>query len=132
MLNWACNEYKLGLISNFTYAPVIYAGVKRLGISKFFNTVTVSDAVGWRKPHVKIFETALKKLDVHAGETVYVGDCPEEDIRGARAMGMKTIFVPSQFYSYENLVKSREKPDFIVESTCELCKKLPVLIQELC
>ena len=131
MLNWACNEYKLGLISNFTCAPVIYAGVKRLGIDKFFNAVVVSDAVGWRKPHAKIFETALKKLDVHAGETVCVGDCPREDIRGAKAVGMKTVFVPSQFYSYENLVESREKPDFVVESTGELCKKLPVFIQEL-
>jgi len=131
LLKWACVECKLGLISNFTYAPVIYAGIKRLGISKFFNAVVVSDAVGWRKPHKKIFEEALKKLDMQAEETVYIGDCPEEDIKGAKSIGMKTVFVPSQFYSYENLVESREKPDFIVKDICELCKKLPAFIQEL-
>lgn len=131
LLNWACAEYKLGLISNFTYAPVIYAGIKRLGINKFFNAVVVSDAIGWRKPNPKIFEVALKKLGVQAKETVYVGDCPEEDIKGAKIVGMKTVFVPSQFYSYENLAESRERPDFIVEDTCELCEKLSTFIKEL-
>jgi len=57
-------DYKLGIISNFTYAPVIYAGVRKVGINNFFNIILVSDAVGWRKPHAKIFEEALKRLDV--------------------------------------------------------------------
>ena len=113
-------NYKLGLVSNFTYAPVIYAGLRKLGINQFFNAVLVSDEVGWRKPHPKIFNQALKRLKVSARETIYVGDSPLEDIKGAKSTGMKTIFVPSQFYSFENLYESREKPDMIVKDICEL------------
>jgi putative hydrolase of the HAD superfamily len=120
-------NYKLGLVSNFTYVPVIYAGLRKLDISQFFNAILVSHEVGWRKPHPKIFNEALKKLRVSAHETVYVGDSPLEDIKGAKATGMKTIFVSSQFYTLRNLNESRQKPDMITKDICELSKilKLP-------
>jgi len=123
-------NHKLGLISNFTYAPVIYAGLKKLGINHFFNAILISEDAGWRKPHNKIFETALKKLNVKAEETVYIGDSPLEDIKGAKALGMKTIFVPSQFYSLESLYKSGQKPDVIVRNICELYKMLPKFLEK--
>jgi Predicted hydrolase (HAD superfamily) len=36
VLRMLYGEYKLGLVSNFTYAPVIYAGVRKVGINDFF------------------------------------------------------------------------------------------------
>jgi putative hydrolase of the HAD superfamily len=129
LLNKVSVEYKLGLISNFTYAPVIYAGIRNLDISQFFNAVLVSEEVGWRKPSRKIFEDALRRLETTAEETVYVGDSPLEDIKGAQAVGMKTVFVPSQFYSIENLCETRQKPDAIMKDTQELYKKLPIFLK---
>ncbi len=123
VLKTVSTNYKLGLISNFTYAPVIYAGLRKLNINQFFNAVLVSDAVGWRKPHPNIFNEALRRLKVSASETVYVGDSPLEDIKGAKTIGMKTLFVPSQFYTLENLHESQQKPDIIVKNLCELCKQ---------
>jgi len=117
-------DYKLGLVSNFTYAPVIYAGLRKLDINQFFNAISISDEVGWRKPHPKIFNEALKRLRVSAHETVYVGDSPLEDIKGAKATGMKTIFASSQFYTLKNLHESQQKPDMITENICELSKTL--------
>jgi putative hydrolase of the HAD superfamily len=128
MLEKASQNFKLGLISNFTYAPVIYAGLRKLCINQFFNAILVSEDVGWRKPHVKIFEESLRRLNVKAQEAVYVGDSPLEDIKGAQAVGMKTVFVPSQFYSLENLFESQQKPDMIVKNFCELYRKLPELL----
>ena len=122
MLKQFSTEYKLGLVSNFTYAPVIYAALRKLGINHFFNVILVSEAVGWRKPHAKIFEEALKRLGTRAKETVYVGDSPQEDIEGAKAVGMKTVYVPSQFYSLENLRESQQKPDTIVKDICAFYK----------
>jgi HAD superfamily hydrolase (TIGR01662 family) len=122
MLKQFSTEYKLGLVSNFTYAPVIYAALRKLGINHFFNVILVSEAVGWRKPHAKIFEEALKRLGTRAEETVYVGDSPQEDIEGAKAVGMKTVYVPSQFYSLENLRESQQKPDTIVKDICAFYK----------
>ncbi len=117
-------DYKLGLVSNFTYAPVIYAVLRKLDINQFFNAILVSDEVGWRKPHARIFNEALRRLKVSAHETVYVGDSPLEDIKGAKATGMKTIFVPSQFYTLKNLHESQQNPDIITEDICELSKNL--------
>lgn len=128
LLDELCRNYKLGLVSNFTYAPVIYAGLRKLGINKFFNAVLVSEEVGWRKPHAKIFEEALKRLGVKAQEAIYVGDSPQEDIKGAKEVGLRTIFVPSQFYSLENLETSQIKPEVIVKSICELYRKLQKLV----
>jgi len=125
LLNMLSMEYKLGLVSNFTYAPVIYAGLRNLGIGHYFNVVLVSEEVGWRKPHIKIFEETLRRLRATAEETVYVGDSPLEDMKGAKAVGMKTVFVPSQFYSLEDLRKSQQKPDVIAQDICILCKKFP-------
>jgi putative hydrolase of the HAD superfamily len=113
---------KLGLVSNFTYAPVIYTSLRKLGISQFFNAVLVSHYTGWRKPHRKIFQDALRKLQAAADETVYIGDSPIEDIKGAQAVGMKTVFVPSQFYSLKNLRENNQKPDFIAGDLHEIYK----------
>lgn len=129
-LQKASAKHKLGLVSNFTYAPVIHAGLRKLGIGRFFNVILVSEAVGWRKPNPRIFEEALKRLGASAKDTVYVGDSPLEDIKGAKAIGMKSVFVPSQFYSLELLNESQQKPDAIVSDICELLRKFSELIGE--
>jgi putative hydrolase of the HAD superfamily len=129
LLSKVSTEYKLGLVSNFTYTPVIYAGIRKLGINQFFNAILVSEEVGWRKPNIKIFEETLRRLDATVEETVYVGDSPLEDIKGAKTVGMKTVFVPSQFYSLENLHEIQQKPDIIMKDTKELYKKLPIFLE---
>ncbi|MFP3984536.1 MAG: HAD family hydrolase [Candidatus Bathyarchaeia archaeon] len=107
--------YKLGLVSNYTYAPVIYAGLRKLEINHFFNTIIVSEATGWRKPNPKIFQEALKRLRVKADETLFVGDTPAEDILGAKSAGMMTAFIPSQFNSLAEMEKAPCQPDFVIE-----------------
>jgi len=119
---------KLGLISNFTYAPVIYASLRKLDINQFFNTVVVSEDIGWRKPHKRIFQTALQKLQATAGETVYIGDSPLEDIEGAKTAGMKTIFVLSQFNSLEDLRGIKQQPDIVAEDLQEVAENFNSII----
>jgi putative hydrolase of the HAD superfamily len=119
---------KLGLVSNFTYAPVIYASLRKLGINQFFDAVLVSDENGWRKPHKRIFLEALRKLHVTAEEAVFIGDSPLEDIKGAKEIGMKTVFVQSQFYSLTDLQDSREKPDFVAEDLHQIYRNFSAII----
>jgi putative hydrolase of the HAD superfamily len=113
LLKRAGQQCKIGLISNFTHAPVIHKSLRRLGINTFFNVVVVSDEVGWRKPSPKIFDDALNRLGIRAKEAVYIGDSPIEDIKGTKEAGLKTIFVQSQFNTLKDLVESQQKPDFI-------------------
>jgi putative hydrolase of the HAD superfamily len=113
LLKQAQSECKIGLISNFTHAPVIYKSLRKVGIDGYFNAVVVSDANGWRKPSGEIFKDALSRLQVKADEAVYVGDSPIEDIKGAKDAGLKTVFVASQFNSLLDLHKSGSKPDYL-------------------
>jgi len=62
-------------------------------LAKFFDVVIVSAAINKRKPSPEIFQAALDKLGVGAAEAVFVGDTVDADIKGAKSIGMKTIFI---------------------------------------
>jgi len=113
----------VGLISNFTRAPVIYSSMSQLGISGFFDAIVVSEEIGWRKPSAHIFNEALSKLKIKASEAVFIGDSPLEDIKGAKDAGLTTVFVPSQFNSLADLLENNIKPDFTVGSLEEICER---------
>ena len=117
-------NHKLAIISNYTYAPVIYAGLRKLGVNDFFRVVVVSEAVGSRKPGSNIFREALKRLRANADEAIYVGDTPLEDIQGAKSAGMKTVFIPSQFNSLTDMQRAPQKPDYIIETLSDLLEIL--------
>ena len=119
---------KLGLVSNFTYAPVIYASLRNLGVDYFFNAIVVSHENGWRKPHTQIFYDTLAKLQAKAEEAVFIGDSPLEDIKGAQAAGLKTVFVASQFFSLKNLGESGQKPDFVASGLDEIYRNFSEII----
>ena len=131
LLKKSGQQSKVGLISNFTHAPVIYKSLRKLGISEFFNVVVVSEEIGWRKPNARIFQEALNKLDVPSSQAVYIGDSPIEDIKGAEQAGLKTVFVPSQFNSLKDLTASQQKPDFIAEDLQTVSKKLKTILEDL-
>lgn len=122
---------KLGLVSNFTYAPVVYASLRKLCINQFFDVIVVSEENGWRKPHTQIFQDTLEKLQVKAEEAVFIGDSPLEDIKGAREIGMKTVFVVSQFYSLKDLQDSGEKPDVIAEDLRQIYNNFEKILDSL-
>ena len=52
-----------------------------------------SKAHGRIKPHPSIFEAALADLGVGPAEVVMVGDSYEDDIEGARALGIRAILL---------------------------------------
>jgi HAD superfamily hydrolase (TIGR01549 family) len=130
LLKQAAQRCKVGLISNFTHAPVIYKSLGKLKINEFFNVVTVSEENGHRKPHSEIFEDALSKLAVEANEVVYIGDSPIEDIKGAKCAGFKTVFVTSQFNSLKDLAASKQKPDYIAQNLPAVSKTLTMLYKD--
>jgi HAD superfamily hydrolase (TIGR01549 family) len=52
-----------------------------------------SMAHGRQKPHPSIFEAALAALEVGAAEAAMVGDSYEDDIEGARALGLVAVLL---------------------------------------
>ncbi len=87
------SKYKLGLVSNFAYPAGLRKILYRFDLARFFDAIVISGELGVRKPHSRIFEKALKKLDVKAEEAVFVGDSLKADVNGAKKMGIKTILV---------------------------------------
>jgi putative hydrolase of the HAD superfamily len=128
LLKEVAEKYRLGLISNFTYGPVIHKSLRKIGIDQFFNAMVVSDDIGWRKPSPVIFQDMLQRLQVTAAETVFVGDSPLEDIKGALDMGMRTVFIPSQFNTLDDLNESKLEPHFSVDSLAMLFDKINDII----
>jgi HAD superfamily hydrolase (TIGR01549 family) len=52
-----------------------------------------SRAHGKVKPHESIFRAALERLGIAPGEAAMVGDSPEDDIEGARALGIRPFLI---------------------------------------
>jgi HAD superfamily hydrolase (TIGR01549 family) len=80
---------KLGLVSN---------GARDLEAFVVHHALDVDAAVGsrahgWTKPHETIFRAALERLDVEPEDAAMVGDSPEDDVDGARALGMRAFLV---------------------------------------
>ena len=128
LVKQAKEHCKVALISNFTYAPVIYKSLRKVGLSGFFDLVVVSEEVGWRKPSPNIFKYALNKLQIQAHEAVYIGDSPNEDIKGAKQAGLRTVFVPSQFSKLKDLTECKQEPDHIAKDLRSIHRSIHQII----
>ena len=62
------------------------------GLKPYFETLTVSEEVGVKKPNPGIFHYALRKAHATAEESLMIGDEMAVDIDGARAAGIDQIF----------------------------------------
>lgn len=86
--------YLIGLISNGR-TPFQEHNFYALGLTEFFSSIIVSEAVGLRKPDPAIFLLSCQQLGVKPQDCIFVGDNELADIQGAKAVGMKTIFFHS-------------------------------------
>ncbi len=77
--------------------------ILRTEIEDYFDDVLISDFVGVKKPHIKIFQKALKNFGVKPHEAVMVGDRLYSDIYGAKNAGMKTVWFKYGKYANREL-----------------------------
>lgn len=80
-------HYTLGALSNGN------ASVERLGLDRYFAFHLNSEGVGRKKPDPLMFERALQLAGVGPDAAVHIGDHPDDDVRGANAVGMATVWV---------------------------------------
>lgn len=105
-------NFKIGLITNFTYAPAIRDILQRNDLAKSFDSIVISDEVGWRKPHPNIFKEFLDDVSADPLETFFVGDDMRYDIAGAKTIGMRTILLQSEDTNFtESYYSTLEKQD---------------------
>ncbi len=71
---------------------------EELGFGDCFDAYVTSHDTGFGKPHPAIFERALAAVGATASQAAIIGDRPERDIAGARAVGMRAIWMrPPEF-----------------------------------
>ena len=80
---------KLALVSNTGRDLAAFVAHHGLDV----DAAVSSGMHGKTKPHPTIFQAALEQLGVKAEEAAMVGDSPEDDVAGARALGMRGFLV---------------------------------------
>ncbi len=84
-------RHRLGLVSNF-YGNLVTV-CDDLAIRPYFTVIVDSTAVGLSKPDPRIFRRALEDLGVPLASSVFVGDSLARDMAGARAVGMRHVWL---------------------------------------
>ena len=91
LLDYLKPKYHLHLITN-GFQEVQHTKLSGSGMEPYFETLTVSEEVGVKKPNPEIFLYALRKANATAEESIVIGDEMAVDIDGARAAGIDQIF----------------------------------------
>ncbi len=84
-------RYRIGIVSNF-YGN-IQAVCDEAGLTPSITVAVDSTVVGCKKPDPRIFQAALDPLQASPAEAVFVGDSLRRDMAGARAMGMRHVWL---------------------------------------
>ena len=92
LLDYLKPKYYLHLITN-GFQEVQHIKLSGSGLEPYFETMTVSEEVGVKKPNPEIFRYALRKANATVEESLMVGDEMAVDIDGAYAIGMDTVLL---------------------------------------
>jgi putative hydrolase of the HAD superfamily len=80
---------RLGVVSNWD--PRLPDLLERLDLSRFFDVIVYSSAVGVEKPDRRIFLHAASRLRVPPGVALHIGDGRLEDVEGALGAGLRAL-----------------------------------------
>jgi putative hydrolase of the HAD superfamily len=84
-------RYRLGIVSNF-YGNLVTV-CDNSGVRSHFSVIVDSSRVGFTKPDPRIFLKAVDALRVAPAAVTFVGDSLARDMAGARACGMRHIWL---------------------------------------
>ncbi len=79
---------KVAIVSNHWCHECVVETLERDELNEYLDAVVTSDLVGYCKPESRIYEAALKLLDVPPNEAVFIDDYPP-NVEGALRAGIK-------------------------------------------
>ena len=89
--DWRGQGIELGILSNFDSR--IFSVLQSLELNSYFSSITISTQARAAKPDPKIFAIALAKHDCPPEAAWHVGDSIVEDYQGAKAAGLRGIWI---------------------------------------
>ncbi len=87
--------YKIGLISNTGMTPgyAFRAFLEQADLARYFDIMAFSDEMLLAKPSVAMFDRTLRDMETAPEDTVHIGDHLKNDVLGAKAAGLRTIWI---------------------------------------
>jgi 2-haloalkanoic acid dehalogenase type II len=82
----------VGIVSNID-DDYLDPMIERAGLEDLLHDWTSSEEARSCKPHDAIYRLACAKAGVSPEQVLFVGDSPEQDVAGARALGMTTALI---------------------------------------
>lgn len=86
--------------------------LQALGIEPLFDGIYLSSDYGCKKPDRRFFELLLNQRGIAPESAIMVGNDGECDIRGARAVGLSTLYIRSNISPAEPLPQA----DYVLEN----------------
>ncbi len=111
----------LAAVSNTGSLFCVFDILKKYGIRQYFDDVTLSSIVSYRKPHPNIFRIAIEQSGFKPEECAFVGDTLSRDVVGPRKVGYGKIFKINSFLSpLKDIGKFDVVPDYEIEDIYEV------------
>lgn len=92
-------QVRLALVSNGP-ADLQRHKLTSAGLLDTFDVIVISGELGSRKPDPAPFLAALRRLHLRPEQAGMVGDHPDHDVQPARALGLRTAWVPSRWFDH--------------------------------
>lgn len=88
----------------------------RTGLTAMLDGIVISAEVGAAKPDPAIFAVALEVAGARADEAVHVGDTVEADVAGARAAGLRAVYLDRSGGDTDAMASLAGLPGFVRSS----------------
>ncbi len=108
-------KYLLAILSNGT-AKMLLTGLDRNGLRQYFRRIMSTDSVKLYKPSPKVYQLALKHMQLKKGEILFVSS-NSFDVLGAKNFGFKVCWISRLGIPLDPL---GPKPDLVVQNFDEL------------
>lgn len=116
------NHIEIGIITN-GFTDTQNPRLKSSNLNKYFNSITISEEVGYRKPQQEIFSIArAKHPHIPVEKILMVGDNLEADIHGAKQAGIDACW----FHRAGLKTKENVNTNYIITELQQLLKILEI------
>ena len=118
-------RFRLAVVSDAIFTPGrrLREMLARHGLFEYFEAFAFSDEVGRSKPAPEIFMAAAEALAVSPEDMIHVGDRESNDVRGARALGMRAVLFVG--------ARDRGQDGSEADACCRAMAELPAVIDTL-
>jgi putative hydrolase of the HAD superfamily len=110
VLTEVSRRYRAAFLTNGNTDPAQY------GLDRFLDPIVHAAVEGAAKPDPRIFRILLERAGMKATEAVYVGDSLSDDVAGARAAGVRSIWLNRS----DRVNDTEIAPDAEVQSLAEV------------